>query len=137
MNRHRWFVTLLIGIGSLSSSYCTEPVVLDLDSPSSRLLIDSPEGYAPASYTFEHLPDGGEGIAIFLRPGEGFRLYGPAIETGPGVVQVQCLLRTTTPDVVLSVAGLDVPLGGTLADMDGGVAANLPASGGSLTRTRR
>lgn len=132
VNYYRWYVALLIGTGSISSGFCTDAIELDLNSPSSALLIDSPEGYAPAIYTFEHLPDGGNGIAILLRPGEGFRLYGPAIETGPGVVQVQCLLRTTNPGVVMAVAGLDVPLGGTLADMDGGVAANIPSSGESF-----
>ena len=129
MDRRRWLLILAIGIGCSTSVYCQNAIELDLDLPSDDYLIDSPDGFGAAGYLIGGLPDGRNGIAIALRAGQGFRLYGPVIDTGPGVVLVQCLLKTTNPDISVAVAGLNAPAGGTLADIDGGLATNAPANG--------
>ena len=109
---------------------CTaqEPSTLDLDS-AEGLIIDSPGGYAQAAHSFGSVPvrDGEptQGLTVTLNTGDGIVFYGPAIETGPGEVLVECTVWCTGPDVGLALVAMNLP--------DYSMMANLPASGEKYT----
>ncbi len=131
---------LLIGIQSASPVNGFDAVTIDLGHASDDLLIASPEGYPEADYTFGSLPVGseplsgdGQGLTVVLDEGEGFLLYGPAVDVGHGVVLIQGLIQTTNPGIALAVAGLNVPAGGALSDLDGSIALSQPANGQGYT----
>ena len=124
----------------VSLAYGQAGSACELNEASQDLLIDAPEGYELAAYSFSPLPPGnnsalgdGEGIIINLGERQGFRLYCPPAGVGYGVALIQCAIRVSSPNVAVAVAGLSVPSGGALADLDGGIATNQPANGQRFT----
>ncbi len=106
-------------------SMAQEPVTIDLDH-ADGLLITAPEGYGQASFSFGAVPDGqstnGLGLIVLLQSGDGLLLYGPSVETGEGVVLIECSVWTDSPNVFLALVGLNSPVNGSLI-------ANMPANG--------
>ncbi len=117
---------VLLSTALLFASLCTaqEPVTLGLDSDEG-LTIDVPEEYTRATYTFGSLPlrnrEPTQGLTVTLNADEGIIFYGPAIETGPGEVLVECSVWCTGPDVGLALVATNLP--------DYSMMANLPANG--------
>ncbi len=114
------FITVLALPGAAVST------VIHLDAYTPEWLIDWPSGFQSADYSFGAVPEGagsnGKGLTVSLEKGEALILYGPAIQTGKGNVHIQCSVRTTGAEAAIALAGLNVPV-------DGSLIANMPANG--------
>ncbi len=113
----------------------SERTVIDLDQNDLRFLISYPGDYLQADYSFGAVPEGdregmnGIGITIALDELEGFLLYVPPLDVGEGPVLVQCNVLSNASDVAIALGALNLPAGGTFADLDGSIATNQPANG--------
>ena len=102
-----------------------DAVTIDLDREEG-LTIAAPVGFNQAGHSFGAVPEGvgtnGHGLTVALQNGDGFILYGPSVETGPGDVLIECSVWTNTPNLYLALVGLNAPV-------DGSLIANMPANG--------
>ena len=112
---------LIVALPCLSQ----EPVTIELDR-AEGLTISAPAGFNQANHSFGAVPEGegtnGQGLTVSLGNGDGFILYGPSVETGPGDVLIECSVWTNTPNLYLALVGLNAPV-------DGSLIANMPANG--------
>ncbi|MFH1742336.1 MAG: hypothetical protein ABIH23_25305 [bacterium] len=134
---------LILFLTFISISPHAESTVIDLAGPSPDLVITAPTGYSTAAYRFEALRTGtdglsevglndGRGIVVLATADRGFLLFGPVVDTGGGVVHLECTVWTSAPDVAVALAALDAPEGGTLEQLSGSLATNQPANGASF-----